>query len=80
MNFVLAVFVLILYAAFAGMPVNEALVGDVTEDGVAIEAGIESGDRIISIEGQQVSTWDEMTTIIQSKPNEPLLFEIQRDS
>ncbi|MBU9714517.1 RIP metalloprotease RseP [Evansella tamaricis] len=78
MNFILAIVILMLYAWFAGMPVNEALVGDVTEDGVAIQAGLESGDRIISIAGQQVTTWEEMTTIIQSNPNEPLLFEIER--
>ena len=78
MNFVLAIVILMLYAGFAGMPVNEALVGDVTEDGAAIEAGLESGDRILSIENQQVTTWEEMTSIIQSNPNEPLNFEIQR--
>ncbi|MBU9720355.1 MULTISPECIES: RIP metalloprotease RseP [Bacillaceae] len=79
MNFVLAIVILTFYAWFAGMPVDEALVGDLTDDGVAIQSGLESGDRIVSIEGQQVATWEEMTSIIQSSPNEPLLFEIQRD-
>ncbi|MDG5788154.1 RIP metalloprotease RseP [Evansella sp. AB-P1] len=80
MNFILAIVILTFYAWIAGTPVNEALVGDVTDDGVAIEAGLEGGDRIISIDGQNVSTWDEMTAIIQSNPNEPLVFEIERGS
>jgi regulator of sigma E protease len=79
MNFVLAVVVLILYAAIAGLPVNESLVGDVTDDGPAVEAGLESGDRIESIDGEEVSTWEEMTEIIQARPNESMEFDISRD-
>ncbi|MCR6111084.1 RIP metalloprotease RseP [Bacillus sp. A301a_S52] len=78
MNFVLAVFVLILYAAFAGMPVDEPVVGEVTEDGVAIQAGLESGDRIVSIDGESVASWEEMTNIIVEHPNESLDFIIER--
>ncbi|UCZ51691.1 RIP metalloprotease RseP [Bacillus shivajii] len=79
MNFVLAAVILMAYALIAGMPVDEAVVGDVTDDGVAIQAGLESGDRILSIEGESVETWEEMTTIIQANPNEPLQFEVQRE-
>ncbi|WP_416150915.1 RIP metalloprotease RseP [Salipaludibacillus sp. HK11] len=79
MNFVLAVVVLMTYAMIAGMPLDEAVVGDVTDDGVAIEAGLESGDRVVAIDGEQVDTWGEMTTIIQDHPSEPLEFEIDRD-
>ncbi|WP_096435374.1 RIP metalloprotease RseP [Alteribacter populi] len=80
MNFLLAAVILAGYALIAGMPVDEAKVGDVTEDGAAISAGIEEGDRILSIDGQQVESWEEMTTIIQGSANEALLFEIERGS
>ncbi|SDN29182.1 RIP metalloprotease RseP [Alkalicoccus daliensis] len=79
MNFVLAVVVLILYAALAGLPVNEAQVGEVTEDGVAIDAGLESGDSIEAIDGQPVETWEDMTSIIQERPNEAMDFVIDRN-
>lgn len=79
MNFVLAIVVLMAYGMIAGMPVNEAIVGNVTDDGVAIEAGLESGDRITSIGGEQVETWEDMTTIIQNNPSQQLEFEIDRD-
>ncbi|MDQ0253677.1 regulator of sigma E protease [Evansella vedderi] len=78
MNFVLAIVILTMYAWIAGMPVDEPLVGEVIEDGVAIGAGLQSEDRIISIGGQEVNTWEEMTTIIRSNPNTPLEFGIQR--
>ncbi|PTL39626.1 RIP metalloprotease RseP [Alkalicoccus saliphilus] len=78
MNFVLAVFVLIIYAAVAGLPVNESVIGDVTDDGPAVEAGLESGDRITSIDGEEVATWEDMTEIIQENPNENMEFEIAR--
>ncbi|TVP84225.1 MAG: RIP metalloprotease RseP [Alkalicoccus sp.] len=80
MNFVLAVFVLIIYAAVAGLPVNESVVGDVTDDGPAVEAGLESGDRITSIDGEEVATWEDMTGIIQENPNETMDFEIVREN
>ncbi len=80
MNFVLAVFVLIIYAAVAGLPVNESVVGDVTDDGPAVEAGLESGDRITSIDGEEVTTWEDMTEIIQENPNENMNFEISREN
>ncbi|MBM7094210.1 RIP metalloprotease RseP [Bacillus sp. H-16] len=80
MNFALAAVILTAYALIAGLPVDEALVGDVTDDGVAIEAGLEQGDRILSIDGENVSTWEEMTTIIQGSANESLLFQVERGS
>ncbi|MGJ9381445.1 RIP metalloprotease RseP [Salipaludibacillus sp. CF4.18] len=80
MNFVLAVVILMAYALIAGMPVDEALVGDLTDDGVALEAGLESGDRVLSIDGENVTTWEDMTSIIQDQPNENLQFEIERGS
>ncbi|ADU30720.1 RIP metalloprotease RseP [Evansella cellulosilytica] len=78
MNFLLAIVILAMYAWLAGTPVNESVVGDVIEDGAAIEAGLEKGDEVLAIDGQQVETWQEMTAIIQSNPNEPLDFLVQR--
>ena len=40
---------------------NESVVGAVANDSVAQQAGIEPGDRIVSVEGVDVSTWDELT-------------------
>ncbi|GAE36063.1 RIP metalloprotease RseP [Halalkalibacter akibai] len=79
MNFVLAVVILIAFALFQGMPVDEAKVGDVTADSAASEAGLVEGDRVIAIEGQPIDTWEEMTGIIQQHPNELIVFEVERN-
>ncbi|WP_227935842.1 RIP metalloprotease RseP [Alkalihalobacillus deserti] len=79
MNFVLAVVILIAFALFQGMPVDEAQVGDVSPDSAASEAGLLEGDRVIAIEGQPIDTWNEMTDIIQKNPKEPIVFEVERN-
>ncbi|MFC4735640.1 RIP metalloprotease RseP [Bacillus daqingensis] len=79
MNFVLAVFLLIIYAAIAGLPVNEPVVGGLSEEGPAEEAGLEEGDVIQTIDGTAVSTWEDMTGIIQEAPNETMDFTVARN-
>lgn len=36
----------------------------VAENGPAMEAGLQPGDKILSIDGQQVATWDELNELI----------------
>ncbi len=45
----------------------------------AEEAGIQSGDTIVSIDGEPVADFDEATAIIRSSPGEQLTFVIERD-
>ncbi|KHF39745.1 RIP metalloprotease RseP [Halalkalibacter okhensis] len=78
MNFILAVVILIAFALFQGMPVDEARIGDVTPDSAALEAGLQEGDQVFSIDGQPIDNWEEMTAIIQQHPNESIVFEVER--
>lgn len=70
MNFVLAVIIFIFAFTLIGIPqvVNEALLGEVVAGRPAAQAGLESGDRVMKIDGRQVSTWEEMVGIIQKTP------------
>ncbi|MBU8906978.1 RIP metalloprotease RseP [Desertibacillus haloalkaliphilus] len=79
MNFVLAFFILMVYALLQGIPVDESRIGDISPDGAAAEAGLQENDRIISIDGQPLETWEDLTTVIQQHPNQLLSFEIVRD-
>lgn len=45
----------------------------------AAEAGIEAGDVLVSIDGQQVSTFAEATAIVQAAPGETLALVVLRD-
>lgn len=78
MNFVLAFIILTIFALIAGMPVNESRVGMISPDGAAQAAGLEENDRVLSINGQPLETWEDLTSVIQKHPNQELSFEIER--
>jgi regulator of sigma E protease len=56
-----------------------ALVGGVSPGMPAEEAGLEAGDRIISINGMPTRYWEQMAEIIRAHPEEPLRIEIERN-
>lgn len=56
-----------------------ALVGGVSPGMPAEEAGLQAGDRIVSINGIAIHNWDQMAEIIRSHPEEPLVIEIGRE-
>lgn len=79
MNFLLAFVILFVFALIYGSPSKEAVIGGIAEEGAAIEAGLEVGDKVIQIDGTLVKNWDHFTEIIQAHPNETVQFTIIRD-
>lgn len=82
MNFVLAVFIFIFAFTVIGIPqpVNQPVLGEVVAGKPAAEAGLEPGDRVISIDGRKVSTWEQMVQIIQqTQKGDTLEMVITRD-
>ncbi|KRC58787.1 hypothetical protein ASE14_17815 [Agromyces sp. Root81] len=51
--------------------------GDPAAPGAA--AGIEPGDRIVSVAGEPIESWNESTAIIREHPDEPVAFVVERD-
>ncbi|WP_078547065.1 RIP metalloprotease RseP [Litchfieldia alkalitelluris] len=80
MNFVLAFFVFIIIGLLQGTPINEPVLGELTEDGAAIQAGLQKGDIVQAIEGQEVNTWQDIVKIIRENPENELLFTIERNT
>lgn len=80
MNFILAIVIFIIIAAFQGVVVDEAKLGKLTDDGAAISAGLKAGDEIQSIDGAEVSTWDDVQKEIQKHPGEEIEFVVERGS
>ncbi len=61
------------------VPLFSAKVGDVTASMPAGKLGLKKGDTIISIAGQPVSDWMEMTEAIRAHPDEEIEITYQRD-
>jgi regulator of sigma E protease len=78
MNFILAFVVFIIIGLLQGTPVDEPVLGTLTEDGAALEAGLKQGDVVREIEGTGVSTWNDIVQIIRQNPEKELAFTIER--
>lgn len=78
-NFILAIIVFILIGVVQGVPTNEPMLGQITKDGSAMNAGLKEGDYIHSIDGAEVSTWIDIVEIIQKNPDKTLTFHIERN-
>lgn len=52
---------------------------DADDPAPAAAAGLEPGDRIVSIDGETMATWEEATAIIRASPGESLDIVIERD-
>ncbi len=82
MNFVLAIIVFSFMAFFLGVPEMSIspVIGGVKKDLPAATAGMQKGDVVVSIDGQEISTWQEMTDVIRgNESGEPQVFEWVRD-
>jgi membrane-associated protease RseP (regulator of RpoE activity) len=45
----------------------------------AKQAGLQAGDRIVSVDGHPVATWEALTTQIRSKPGQDVVLVVERD-
>ncbi len=63
---------------FAGYPTATTLIGSVDKDGVAYEAGVRPGDRVVAIDGREMWRWEDMAKLIKKSPGKPLTFSIER--
>jgi len=57
---------------------TEPVVGDVVEESSAAAAGIRSGDRILTANGEPVESWQDLSFILQTSPERPVELTVQR--
>ena len=62
-------------------PAWPAVVGEVSPGSAAEAAGLRAGDRIVSLDGRPVHTYDQVSPLLQelAGPDRPLALEIERD-
>ncbi|GER65658.1 zinc metalloprotease [Weizmannia acidilactici] len=78
MNFVLAAIVFTMMAIVQGVPVSDPVLGTVVKNSAAAQAGLHKGDTVISIDGAEISTWNDIVEVIQKHPDEEITFTIER--
>ncbi|HEX2078739.1 MAG TPA: RIP metalloprotease RseP [Longimicrobium sp.] len=59
-------------------PLSEPVLGAVTPDDPAAKAGLRPGDRIVSVDGQRMATWDQVVERVRASAGKPLALEVQR--
>ena len=62
-----------------GFPQLNATVGKLIEDKPALAAGLAQGDRILAIDGIEISNWDDMTEIIHESADRSIELTIDRN-
>jgi regulator of sigma E protease len=82
MNMILALFVftLITFNLGIGNVSESSIIGNIIPDYPAEKIGLISNDEIIAINGVDVSTWDDLTSIIYKKPNEKINLTWKRNN
>lgn len=73
MNYVIAIVVFTGLTLSMGVgEVKDSTIAQVSPGMPAEQAGIRPGDKIVALNGQEVSTWGEMTKIIHARPGEDI--------
>lgn len=78
-NFILAFFIFLAIGLLQGKPTYEPIITQVTDNGPAMEAGMQAGDLVTEINGVQITKWQELSAVIQENPGKPLTFVVERD-
>ncbi|PID30475.1 MAG: RIP metalloprotease RseP [Candidatus Cloacimonadota bacterium] len=79
MNFLLAIFLytLIIYSQGVG-EINGTYIGSFQENFPAKDSGLMINDKIIKINSKPISEWEEISSIVHSKPNEEISITVNR--
>jgi regulator of sigma E protease len=80
MNFVLAVVLIFIVGIGQGVQTNKPVMGQIINNSVAEKTGLKQGDKIISVDGENINSWQDVVKIIRSNPNEKLQFVVERSN
>lgn len=77
-NFLFAILILGAFAFAHGESRTPAVAGQVQPGSAAAAAGIVTGDRIVSLNGREMGTFDDIRMYAQIRPGEPVTIVIER--
>lgn len=76
-NFLLAIIIFAAFFAFVGTPQTN-VVGSIKPHSPAEAAGIQPGDRILSVAGQTTRTFGEVATVVATRPDQTVSVKLER--
>jgi regulator of sigma E protease len=77
-NFLFAIVLLVGLFTIAGSPRPLAGVGTVQDNSAAAAAGLQTGDRILRVDGEPVVWFDDIRSQVSGKPGIALVLDVQR--
>jgi len=77
MNLVLPV-VVVAASLFVGLERRDHTIGTVEAGGSAAAAGIQPGDRVLALDGEPVTFWDEFERSVRERPGATLVLSLAR--
>ena len=78
-NFILAILIAMCFLLAFGKSVTQPVVDVVQPGSAAAVAGVIKGDRILSLNGRTIDTFDEMASEVVMIPGEKIVLEIDRN-
>ena len=61
------------------IPQYPAVIGQLTADGAAKRDGLQSGDRVLSVDGKPVNLWEDWVNVIRQNPEKTLKVQVERN-
>jgi len=63
----------------AGTPSDLAKIGGVVDNMAASKAGLARGDTVLSIEGKEIATWEQLSDTVRGSGGKPLHFQVRHE-
>lgn len=60
-------------------PPVHPVIGQLTADGAAAQAGMQTGDRVLSVNGEAMALWADWVKVVRAHPEQRLQLEIERN-
>lgn len=79
-NFLLAIFLLFIVGLFAGYTNPKPIIESVEENTSAYNAGIQSNDKIVGLNGHFVNNYDKLILELQTIKSEDIVLTIEREN
>jgi regulator of sigma E protease len=77
-NLIFAVLALFLVFTFSGIPYLTTEIGSVMQHSPAAQAGLQKGDRVLTVGSQPVQRWDELSRLIRHSGDQRVALTIKR--